>query len=38
VIERCGFTPVGRERRALLLGDGSLVDVLGYDMLREERG
>jgi RimJ/RimL family protein N-acetyltransferase len=37
VISRCGFTPVGRERRALLLGDGSLVDVLGYDLLREER-
>ena len=38
VIARCGFTPGGRERRALLLGDGSLVDMLCYDMLREERG
>lgn len=37
VIERCGFALVGRERRALRVGDGSLVDVLGYDMLREER-
>lgn len=38
VIARCGFTPGGRERRALLLGDGSLADVLCYDMLLEERG
>lgn len=37
VIERNGFTQVGRERRALRLGDGSLVDCLGYDLLVEER-
>lgn len=37
VIERCGFTPVGRERRALLVGDGSLVDVLGYDLVADDR-
>ena len=38
VIAACGCTLVGRERRALRLGDGTLVDVLCYDVLREERG
>ena len=28
--------PVGRERRALRLRDGSLVDCAGYDLLAEE--
>ncbi len=37
VIEANGFRPMGRERRALRLGDGSLVDCLYYDLLREER-
>ena len=36
VIERNGFTLVSRERRALVLRDGSLVDQLGYDLLAEE--
>jgi RimJ/RimL family protein N-acetyltransferase len=36
VIEANGFVPAGRERRALRLGDGSLVDCLGYDLLLEE--
>jgi RimJ/RimL family protein N-acetyltransferase len=36
VIERNGFRPVGRQRSALLLGDGSLTDLLDYDLLREE--
>jgi RimJ/RimL family protein N-acetyltransferase len=36
VIERNGFTLVSRERRALRLRDGSLVDQLGYDLLAEE--
>jgi RimJ/RimL family protein N-acetyltransferase len=36
VIRANGFRPMGRERRALRLGDGSLVDCLYYDLLREE--
>ena len=36
VIEANGFTLVGRERRALRIGDGSLVDSLRYDLLAEE--
>lgn len=36
VIAANGFSLVGRERRALRLGDGSLVDSLGYDLLAEE--
>jgi RimJ/RimL family protein N-acetyltransferase len=36
VIAANGFVPVGRERRALRLGDGSLVDSIGYDLLAEE--
>jgi RimJ/RimL family protein N-acetyltransferase len=36
VIEANGFTLVSRERRALRLRDGSLVDQLGYDLLAEE--
>ena len=36
VIEANGFTPVSRERRALRLGDGRLVDSIGYDLLVEE--
>ncbi len=36
VIAANGFTPVSRERRALRLGDGSLVDSLGYDLLADE--
>jgi len=36
VIEANGFTQVARERRALRLGDGSLVDGLYYDLLVEE--
>ena len=37
VIQANGFLPMGRERRALRLGDGSLVDCLYYDLLREEQ-
>ena len=33
VVEGNGFTLVGRERRALRIGDGSLVDSLRYDLL-----
>ena len=36
VVEGNGFTLVGRERRALRIGDGSLVDSLRYDLLAEE--
>ena len=36
VIVANGFTQVGRERRALRLRDGSLVDCVGYDLLAEE--
>lgn len=36
VIEQCGFTPTGRERRALRLRDDRLVDCLTYDLLAEE--
>jgi RimJ/RimL family protein N-acetyltransferase len=36
VIRDNGFVPTGRERRALRLGDGSLVDCLCYDLLVEE--
>jgi RimJ/RimL family protein N-acetyltransferase len=36
VIEANGFTLVSRERRALRLRDGRLVDQLGYDMLVDE--
>jgi RimJ/RimL family protein N-acetyltransferase len=36
VIAANGFTPVSRERRALRLGDGRLVDSIGYDLLVEE--
>lgn len=36
VIDRNGFSPVSRERRALRLRDGSLVDQLGYDLLADE--
>jgi RimJ/RimL family protein N-acetyltransferase len=36
VIERNGFTYVGRERRHNRLRDGSLVDNLAYDLLVEE--
>jgi RimJ/RimL family protein N-acetyltransferase len=36
VITANSFRPMGRERRALRLGDGSLVDCLYYDLLREE--
>lgn len=36
VVEANGFTHVSRERRALRLRDGSLVDQLGYDLLAEE--
>ncbi len=38
VLEAAGFTRVGRERRALGLGDGSLADCLTYDQLLEEHG
>ena len=36
VIAANGFVPAGRERRAIRLGDGSVVDSLGYDLLAEE--
>jgi RimJ/RimL family protein N-acetyltransferase len=36
VVEGNGFTLVGRERRALRIGDGSLVDSLRYDVLLED--
>ena len=36
VIERNGFRLGGRQRRALRLGDGSLVDVVVYDLLVEK--
>jgi RimJ/RimL family protein N-acetyltransferase len=36
VIERSGFTRVGRERRQNRLRDGSVVDNLVYDLLAEE--
>jgi RimJ/RimL family protein N-acetyltransferase len=36
VVEASGFTAVGRRRRALRLGDNTLVDSLEYDLLREE--
>ncbi len=36
VLEANGFTAVGRARRALRLGDGTPVDALCYDLLREE--
>jgi RimJ/RimL family protein N-acetyltransferase len=36
VLEANGFTRVSRERRALRLRDGRLVDQLGYDLLAEE--
>jgi RimJ/RimL family protein N-acetyltransferase len=37
VIERNGFRLGGRQRRALRLGDGSLTDLVVYDLLVEER-
>lgn len=36
VIERNGFTAVGRERNGTRLRDGRLVDTIAYDMLVEE--
>jgi RimJ/RimL family protein N-acetyltransferase len=36
VIEATGFTPVGRERRSLVLGDGTLTDRLTFDLLAAE--
>ncbi len=36
VVEANGFTRVGYERRSLRLGDGSLADGVGYDLLAEE--
>jgi RimJ/RimL family protein N-acetyltransferase len=36
VIERNGFTAVGRERKGTRLRDGRLVDTIAYDMLAEE--
>lgn len=36
VIERSGFTPVGRERRTAQRRDGSWVDHVVYDLLAEE--
>ena len=36
VIEANGFRPTGRERKASVLRDGSLVDSLRYDLLAEE--
>ncbi|MGZ4491866.1 MAG: GNAT family N-acetyltransferase [Nocardioidaceae bacterium] len=36
VIEKAGFTEVGRERRSLPVRGGELVDVACYDMLAEE--
>ena len=36
VIERSGFTYVGRERKQDRLRDGSVVDNLVYDLLAEE--
>jgi RimJ/RimL family protein N-acetyltransferase len=38
VVESNGFTRVGLERRALRIGDGSLVDALRYDVLCEDVG
>ena len=38
VVEGNGFTLVGRERRALRIGDGSLVDSLRYDLLLADVG
>lgn len=35
VAERCGFEQVGRARSAELLGDGSVVDLLLFDRVRE---
>jgi RimJ/RimL family protein N-acetyltransferase len=37
VIERNGFRLGGRQRRALRLGDGSLTDLVVYDLLVEEQ-
>jgi RimJ/RimL family protein N-acetyltransferase len=36
VIRSTGFTEVSRQRRALRMRDGSLVDAIGYDVLAEE--
>jgi RimJ/RimL family protein N-acetyltransferase len=36
VIRSTGFTQVSRQRRALRVRDGSLVDAIGYDVLAEE--
>ncbi|HSK25358.1 MAG TPA: GNAT family N-acetyltransferase [Jiangellales bacterium] len=36
VIERTGFRPIGVERAAERLGDGSIVDLRWYDLLLEE--
>ncbi len=37
VIEASGFTPVGRYRRRIRLGDDTYADALLYDLLAEER-
>lgn len=36
VIEKCGFSPEGRLRRASVLPDGSVCDDMCYSMTREE--
>jgi RimJ/RimL family protein N-acetyltransferase len=36
VIERTGFRPMGVERAAERLGDGSVVDLRWYDLLRDD--
>jgi RimJ/RimL family protein N-acetyltransferase len=36
VIARNGFVETGRPRRDHRIGDGSLADSVGYDLLREE--
>ncbi len=36
VLTACGFTQVAQERAALRLGDGSLSDAIGYDLLVDD--
>ena len=36
MLTACGFTQVAQERAALRLGDGSLSDAIGYDLLVDD--
>lgn len=36
VARRCGFVEVGRDRRGEILGDGTVVDLVRFDLLRSD--